>query len=297
MADLPSDFWAGWITVLTVVSFLGLAWLVYSVYFSPNGHADEDSPVWDETLREGSNPAPMWWFWMILALMILSVVYLMLYPGLGSYSGALRWSQGGRLDESFATYAEEFGSTRRLVLAAPFETLHEDERVMESAGRIYEQNCAACHGPTGAGQAANFPNIIDNVWQWGGMPDQVEQTLRAGRQAVMPGLAAVLDEATIADIAQHVIAMQDGADVPAGDSGQTSYATYCSACHGADGTGNTLLGAPNIVDDVTVYGDSEEAIVATIANGRFGIMPPFAGRLDDTQIHMLVAWLTRGGEL
>jgi cytochrome c oxidase cbb3-type subunit 3 len=168
---------------------------------------------------------------------------------------------------------------------------------MESAGRIYEQNCAACHGPTGAGQAANFPNIIDNVWQWGGMPDQVEQTLRAGRQAVMPGLAAVLDEATIADIAQHVIAMQDGADVPAGDSGQTSYATYCSACHGADGTGNTLLGAPNIVDDVTVYGDSEEAIVATIANGRFGIMPPFAGRLDDTQIHMLVAWLTRGGEL
>ena len=73
MADMPSDFWSGWIVVITVTTLLGLAWAIFSVYFSANGHEDRDATVWDETLQEGSNPAPMWWFWLILALMIISV--------------------------------------------------------------------------------------------------------------------------------------------------------------------------------------------------------------------------------
>jgi cytochrome c oxidase cbb3-type subunit III len=293
MADLPSDFWSGWIIVLTVVSLLGLAWLVFSVYFSPTSAEEADTPVWDETLREGSNPAPLWWFWLILATMIVSVVYLMLYPGLGSFSGVLKWTQGGRLDASAEAYQEDFEDIRRLVLAAPLETLHEDERVMASARRIFDQNCVACHGPTGEGQAATFPNLMDDDWQWGGDADRLEATIRAGRQAVMPGLAVLLDEASISQISQHVLAMQEGNPIVAGSDGQTLYTTYCSACHGADGGGNQLLGAPNIADDITVYGATEPAIAETIALGRSGIMPPFAGRLDDVQIHMLVAWLTR----
>jgi cytochrome c oxidase cbb3-type subunit 3 len=96
MADMPSDFWAGWIAVITIVSLLGLAWLVFSIYFAPETEPeDAEGPVWDSNLREGSNPAPMWWFWLILAMMVFSVIYLMLYPGLGSYQGALKWSQGG----------------------------------------------------------------------------------------------------------------------------------------------------------------------------------------------------------
>ena len=293
MADMPTDFWSGWIAVLTIVSLLGLAWFVFSVYFAANGHEDADSPVWDETLRKDSNPAPMWWFWMILILMVTSVVYLMLYPGLGSYSGMLKWSQGGRLDDSFAIYADEFDDLRQFVLVAPLETLHDDERVMGSARRIFDQNCAVCHGPDGEGQAASFPSLIDDDWQWGGSADQLEQTIRAGRQAVMPGLSAVLDEDAITQITQHVMALQGGDAALVDDPGQALYSTYCSACHGLAGTGNALLGAPNIADTIAVYGNSEAAIAQTIAMGRFGIMPPFAGRLDDVQIHMLVAWLTR----
>ena len=82
----------------------------------------------------------------------------------------------------------------------------------------------------------------------------------------------------------------------ADSSGQMLYMTYCSACHSPDGTGNVLLGAPNIADSATIYGNSADSIAQTIAMGRFGIMPPFAGRLDDVQIHMLVAWLTSGDE-
>ena len=80
MANLPSDFWAGWITVITIVSLLGLAWLVYSVYFIRRSDAGVEHQVWDETLREGTAAAPLWWFWLIVALLAISVVYLMLYP-------------------------------------------------------------------------------------------------------------------------------------------------------------------------------------------------------------------------
>ena len=99
MADMPSDFWGGWIVVLTVTSLLGLTWALFSVYFSANGEKEE-SPIWDDTLEEGANAPPMWWFWLVFATLIFTVVYLILYPGLGSFSGALRWSQGGHLEES-----------------------------------------------------------------------------------------------------------------------------------------------------------------------------------------------------
>ena len=33
------------------------------------------------------------------------------------------------------------------------------------------------------------------------------------------------------------------------------YATYCAACHGAEMQGNPALGAPNLRDDVWLYGD------------------------------------------
>ena len=295
MADMPSDFWSGWIAIITITSLLGLAWAVFSVYFTSNG-GDAESVVWDETLREGSNPAPMWWFWLILALMVISVVYLMLYPGLGSFSGVLRWSQGGRLEQSISLYEDDFEDLRVQLAAAPIEALQDDPTVMVSARRVYDQNCAACHGSEAQGQADLFPDLTDGVWQWGGEAAQLEQTLRAGRQAVMPPLAALLGEDGVAQAAQYVRGLPSGDPVPEGDPGRTLYTTYCSACHGADGTGNTLLGASNLTDDIWLYGNSNESIVNTIANGRSGVMPSFQQRLDDTQIRMLVAWLSRGPE-
>ena len=72
---------------ITVVSLLGLGWLVYSVYFSRDANTAAAHQVWDETLREGTAAAPLWWFWLIVALLAVTVIYLILYPGLGSYRG------------------------------------------------------------------------------------------------------------------------------------------------------------------------------------------------------------------
>ena len=288
---MPTDFWAGWIAILTVTSFIGLSWLVFSIYFSGEDDAEEaDGPVWDENLREGSNPAPMWWFWLILALMVFSVIYLMLYPGLGSFAGALKWSQGGRLDDSFVVYESEFGGVRNLIAEGQLETLRADASLVASAQRVFDRNCAVCHGYDAAGQAENFPNLNDAVWQWGGSAEQIEQSIRGGRNAVMVGWSAILGDAGVLNVADYVRKM--GSNEAAGHPGQTQYNQFCVACHGVEGLGNVLLGAPNLVDDDWLYGNSEEALQHSIAVGRTGEMPAFNDRLDDTQVRLLVMLLS-----
>lgn len=293
MADMPSDFWSGWIAVITLVSLGGLGWLLFSVYFSSGADEEGETHVWDETLEEGSNPAPMWWFWLILSAMVFSVIYLMLYPGLGSYSGALKWSQGGRLEESIASYGEQFGAVRNSIANSSLESLREDQAIMASARRIFGRKCGICHGSDARGQLSRFPDLTDNDWQWGGSPDRIEQTIRHGRRAQMVGWLQVLGEDGVADVAHYVRSLGASNEVHDVEHGRTLFNQFCIACHGASGEGNTALGAPTLRDDNWLYGGSKENIEETISYGRFGHMPAFNDRLDDTQVRMLVAWLTR----
>jgi cytochrome c oxidase cbb3-type subunit 3 len=293
MADMPADFWGGWIAVITLVSLAALGWLVFSVYFSADAKGEGESPVWDETLSEGSNPAPMWWFWLILATMVFSVVYLMLYPGLGSYRGALKWSQGGRLNDSFVSYAEEFGEIRGQIAKAPLNSLQQDAATMASARRIFDRKCGICHGSDAKGQVSRFPDLTDADWQWGGDPAQIEQTIRNGRQALMVGWQATLGGDGVTQVAHYVRGLGDSSEAHNVEAGRTIYNQFCLVCHGASGQGNVALGAPNLADEVWLYGGSDEDVAHSIANGRNGFMPAFEDRLDDTQVRMLVAWLTR----
>lgn len=290
MADMPTDFWSGWIIAITVTSLVGLAWLIFSIYSSSN--ETHDGPVWDGNLREGSNPAPLWWFWLILATMVISVLYLMLYPGLGSYQGALRWSQGGRLASSIESYEHEFGGMRKLIAEAQLATLQAEPSYMHSAQRVFDRNCAVCHGYDAAGQASMFPDLTDSEWQWGGSVADIEHSIRHGRSAAMVSWAQILggDEG-VARVAGYVRVL--GTDAANGHPGQGQFNTFCVACHGIDGSGNTALGAPSLVDDVWLYGDDDAALHESIGKGRNGQMPAFGQRLDDTQIRLLLAWLTR----
>ena len=294
MADLPSDFWSGWIAVITIVSAIGLGWLVYSVYFAKSSDAEVAHQVWDESLREGTAAAPLWWFWLLVALLAVSVVYLMLYPGLGSYRGALRWSQGGRLAESAARYDAEFSAARAQIAAADVAQLRSDAGVLRSASSVFRNHCAACHGENALGQANAFPNLIDREWQWGGETAQIEQTITAGRQAVMPPWQAALGDAGVAAVADYVISLSRVERGRIGlAEGKRLFDLYCTACHGADGGGLAALGAPPLNDGSWLYGGSTLDVRKTIALGRNGVMPGFAGRLEPAQIKMLVALLER----
>jgi cytochrome c oxidase cbb3-type subunit 3 len=52
---------------------------------------------------------------------------------------------------------------------------------------LFEQNCAACHGASGKGNfAIGAPNLSDDIWLYEGSPAGIRQTLRMGRNGVMP---------------------------------------------------------------------------------------------------------------
>ena len=294
MADMPTTFWSGWIIVITVGSLSGLLWLVFSVYFSNKSAKEFKSPVWDENLQEGNNPAPMWWFWMILITLVFSVIYLMLYPGLGSFSGALKWSQSGRLERNLVLYAFEHSDLRNNIIEMPLAELQQSEELMQSAHRVFTQNCTACHGADGQGQAMAFPNLMDDEWQWGSATADIDQSIRHGRKAVMVGWQAVLGDEGVKEVVDYVKNMSSPADSQLSDSkGSELYQQFCIGCHGMEGEGNPALGAPSLVDDIWLYGNSDEQLHHSIAIGRNGHMPAFENRLGDMEIKMLVAWLTR----
>ena len=83
--ELPTGFWGGWILVVTLVSLAAIIWLSISIYTTPevDPAKQQEEPVWDNDLREGSKAPPLWWFWLLLGATVFSLVYLMLYPGLG----------------------------------------------------------------------------------------------------------------------------------------------------------------------------------------------------------------------
>ncbi len=292
MADMPNDFWSGWIILITVISFISLVWLVISVYTAaPPTPEEVEHTIWDGNLEEGLNPAPLWWFWLIFAMMVFSVFYLMFYPGLGSFKGAFQWSQGGELSERYSAFNENFTELRAEIAAMPLAEIQADEALMGSASDLFKQNCAACHGYEAQGQANLFPDLTDGIWQWGGSAENIEQTLLNGRTAVMASWDALLGQQGVTDVANYVLVV--GTPEAEGHPGQARFNQICAACHGMDGTGNPLLGAPNLVDDVWLYGGDVETIRTTLRQGRNGRMPAFGDKLDDAQIRLLVAWLTK----
>ena len=61
----------------------------------------------------------------------------------------------------------------------------------------------------------------------------------------------------------------------------------CSGCHAF---GGGAIGPP-LMDDQWIYGEAPENIFATIVEGRPNGMPSFGGKIPDTQIWMIVAYV------
>jgi cytochrome c oxidase cbb3-type subunit 3 len=80
-------------------------------------------------------------------------------------------------------------------------------------------------------------------------------------------------------------------DQAAAARGKEIFQTFCVACHGADGKGNQMLGAPNLTDNIWLYGGSEKAITETISKGRNGQMPAHKEFLGPDKVHLLAAYV------
>ena len=67
------------------------------------------------------------------------------------------------------------------------------------------------------------------------------------------------------------------------------FALNCSTCHGSDARG--AKGFPNLTDNDWLWGGSEEAILATITNGRDGVMPAWGQVLGNDGVEQVIAYV------
>ncbi|MCH2165284.1 MAG: cytochrome-c oxidase, cbb3-type subunit III [Marinovum sp.] len=267
---------------------------------------------WDG-IEELDTPVP-WGFRLALKLAILiAATQWVLYPawpyvvsytsGMTGYSSraavAAAVKDGRSLrDQAFAVFVtpdlEELASKPGI-----------REKFEPVIGALYRDNCSACHGRDLKGQA-NFPNLTDDHWLWSGELDEIEYTLQVGinsnhedtRYAEMPafGRDEILLKPEITDVVEYVLSISGQEhDLSAADRGAEIFAENCSGCHNDGGAGGYAFGAPSLIDSEWIYGGDRKAILATLNNGRAGIMPAWSERLNAAEIRMLTLYVQWAG--
>lgn len=295
MADFNSVYWSIFIGSVTLVSIVVLIWFVWS-QAKARPPLDADNPEtmghkWDGNLEEYNNPLPRWWMNLFYLTLFWSIGYLIAYPGLGAFKGLLGWSQVSQYEAEVAAAEAEYGPLYEQYQKTDIPTLAQNEEVLDMGHNLFASYCTQCHG-SDAGGARGFPNLTDDAWLYGSTPEAIEHSILKGRAGVMPAWVAVIGEdgaQKAADYVEHLAGRDIAADKV--EAGKQTYNQVCVACHGAEGKGNPMLGAPNLTDDAWLYGGTRTAIVESIVKGRNGQMPAHEEFLGPAKVHVLAAYV------
>ncbi|HSV44981.1 MAG TPA: cytochrome-c oxidase, cbb3-type subunit III [Ramlibacter sp.] len=293
MSDFFSGGWSLYVAGMTLASIaacLLLLWITARKKVVANAD-NTTGHVWDEDLREMNNPMPRWWMWLFVITIVFSVLYLVAFPGLGSYPGELGWSTRAEYEAEVDKIERETAPLYAQFAGRKTEELAGDGNAMAIGERLFMNNCAQCHGSDARG-SKGFPNLADNDWLHGGAPEKIAETVTLGRKGSMPPMAAAVGTPDdVRNVAHYVLSLSGSPhDSLRAQLGRSKF-TACAACHGIDGKGNTALGAPNLADDTWLHGWGEQAIVNIVNNGRTNEMPGQQGKLSEAQIQLLSAYV------
>ncbi|MBV6658926.1 MAG: cytochrome-c oxidase, cbb3-type subunit III [Devosiaceae bacterium] len=268
-------------------------------------------------IRELRTPVPTWWMLVWIASIAFAVVYVFLLPSIplgdrttaGATGYTARLTLEARLEDVRAE-REAQGALLADVELADIAADPELSVLAFNGGRsAFGVNCIQCHGAGGGGQIGQFPSLIDDDWLWGGTLDDIwfsithgirNETLDA-RFSLMPAYGDFYEQDDIGHLADYVLALNpSSAEHATRDQlpGHEIYQLECTACHGENGLGDPIFGAPNLSDAVWLYGGEREELVAQITNPQMGVMPAFGERLDEATIKMLTIYVHSlgGGE-
>lgn len=296
-----SGFWSAWVIVLLtlnlgVVLFLFVWGRRIDVPVQPDGTTGH---VWAHgVLREGVRRLPAWWVWFSAGLFVWGLGFFLLFPGFGAFPGLLGWTSAGKLDRDTAANAVQLEATLARIHGVSVETLARDASIIAIGRVLYEDNCAACHGRDGRGnQALGSPNLVDGNSLYGNSADAILTSILDGRRGVMPALGGVLGQQGANEAAAYVLTL-NGYQAPPDwvAAGEVRFETLCVSCHGADGQGNEKIGAPDLTDDVWLYGRDFNRMTETIRNGRNGYMPAWRERLGEDRARAIAAWVYAAGQ-
>jgi len=288
-------FWAWFVAAGTIAFVIWCVWLIrWAGKQGPQNKEDEDlvGHKWDGDLEEWNNPAPKWWLYLYFITIAWGVVYLISYPGLGITEGLLNWSQQGQYEQEMQAAEARYAPIYERFAAMEFGALSQDPEAQELGQSLFASYCTTCHGSDARG-APGYPNLADDDWIWGDDEIAIIATITHGRNNVMPNLSPALGGDTGIDNMVNYVRSLSGAVAAdaAAMSAQAMFVALCSACHLADGSGNQALGAPNLTDDIWLYGSSAEAVRTTIVQGRNGVMPPHGELLGDKRTKILAAYV------
>jgi cytochrome c oxidase cbb3-type subunit III len=182
---------------------------------------------------------------------------------------------------------------------------------------LFDAHCASCHGPAGRGDPVKgIPDLTDDDWLYGtGQAIEIERVIdygirshhpRAWNLAIMPAFGhprpsetdakiAPLAPPQIRDLIEFIFHEQGrDADGAAWARGASLYvgAGGCSDCHSRDLRGDSAIGVPNLIDQITLYGDGgRQALFMSIANGRQGVCPAWVGQISPAGIRELALYV------
>ena len=263
---------------------------------------------WDG-IKELNKPLPRWWLLTFYASIIWAIGYMIAYPAwttLSGYTkGMLGYSQRAQVTSEVKAGVTAQAGMRDQLEKTPLAQVKANPELLRfamTAGQSsFQTNCAPCHG-RGAQGAVGYPNLNDDDWIWGGSIDDIQKTILYGirsdhkqtRENAMPrfGADGVLKDDQINDVAEYVLSLsKKGTDAAAATKGAVVFKEQCASCHGDDGKGKIDMGAPNLTDDLWLYGGSKATVVESIRNSRAGAMPAWTGRLDATTIKALAVYV------
>jgi cytochrome c oxidase cbb3-type subunit 3 len=293
MADFVSGFWKWYIFVAVVLSiaacFALIIWM--SGGRKPGQKVETMGHVWDDDLAELNNPLPMWWLYMFYITLVFGIAYLFLYPGSAIFSGAFKWSEVGQYEQEMKVAEQKYGPLFEKYRTEDLKLVAADPEALKIGKRLFMTYCTACHG-SDAGGGPGFPNLRDKDWLYGGEPETVKASIMNGRSGAMPAWGAMLGTEGVLNVSEYVMSLSGRTvNADAAAAGKEKFQQICAACHGADGKGNKALGAPNLTDNIWLYGGSQAAIIKTITDGRNGRMPAHGEFLGEAKVHLLAAYV------
>jgi cytochrome c oxidase cbb3-type subunit 3 len=294
MSDFIGEFWNIYITFIVIVSLIWLGYVLLSQATIKLPRKEEikvTGHIWDEDLEEYNHPLPSWWMWLYMLTLIFAVVYLTLYPGLGSFKGLFGWTSDKQYVIDVSVTDKKYAPLYQTYLQLDIPTLAKNKEANAMGRRLFLTYCMQCHGSDARG-AKGFPNLTDHDWLYGGTPKDIQQTIAEGRHGQMAAWGAAFGEEKIKDVAHYVLKIAKRSYNEArATRGAIIFQQACVTCHGKNGTGNHTLGAPNLTDKTWLYGGSEAAIIETITNGRDNQMPAWKDFLGEGKVHLLSAYV------
>lgn len=296
MSDFTSDFWSYYISFIVLGGIFGCLFVLFLTARVPVQKSGDNTTghVYDEDIVELNNPMPKWWMYLFIITSVFGFAYLALYPGLGHNEGILGWTSLKQYEAEVEANKQKIAPIYAKYAAMPVEEVAKDEAAMAIGERLFMNNCSMCHGSDAHG-SKGFPNLTDNDWLYGGKPETIKQTITNGRNGMMPPMLAAIGgtQEDAKNVANYVLSLSGAKhDEAAAAIGQTKFAA-CAACHGQNGEGNQMIGAPNLSDDTWLHGFGEAAIMERINLGKQNQMPAQKERLTKEQIHVLTSYVWR----